>query len=512
MRTDTARSAGLVLVVALAATAAPAREPLSAIDWLSDSVSAPPAAVAPEKNGVTDNAAPENVTVTPLGGPSLDAVGLLPPSVTGLPADLWGGTPAAGLARLVRQEQIDALPAMQSLLYTLLLAELDPPENGAGDGKLLLARLDKLLELGALDQAQALLERAGPTDPALFRRWFDVSLLTGQEDRACAAMRAQPDIAPTFPARIFCLARGGDWNAAALTLETGTALGYLDDSEDALLAAFLEPDLVDPDNPLTAPPRPSPLTFRMMEAIGNPLPTASLPRAFAHADLRGTSGWKAEIEAAERLAQTGAIASNRLLGIYTERQPAASGGVWDRVGAVQALDLALLSGNAQTVARTLPPAWSAMQAADLQMPFAELYGARLARLPLTGEAQALAFRVGLLSDGYESIADAHEPKDSADAFLKGLAKGNVTGLEAPGPAAQAIAAAFGDHQLSAVMEARLRDGRLGEALLEAMDLVNTGAHGDMADVTEGLALLRHVGLEETARRAALQLMILEPRA
>ena len=69
----------------------------------------------------------------------------------------------------------------------------------------------------------------------------------------------------------------------------------------------------------------------------------TLPLAFAHAELRDTAGWKSQIESAERLARAGVIAPNVLLGLYTERLPAASGGVWDRAAAFQRFESALTS-------------------------------------------------------------------------------------------------------------------------------------------------------------------------
>ncbi|MCV2881149.1 hypothetical protein [Actibacterium sp. XHP0104] len=481
--------------------------PLSVIDWLSDSVAAPavPAAVAP----MADSAAPQDVTVSPLDGPRLDAVGLLSPGMAGLTPDLWHHSAASDIARLLRSERADVLPSVQALLYTLLLAELDPPgTSDEADGVVLLARLDKLLEMGALDQAQALLERAGPTEPSLFRRWFDVSLLTGHEDRACAAMRAAPAIAPTFQSRIFCLARGGDWNAAALSLETGGALGHVSDEDFALMARFLDPELTEEDYPLTMPTRPSPLVFRMFEAIGEPLPTTGLPLAFAQADLRNTSGWKSRVEAAERLARSGAISPNRLLGIYTERRPAASGGIWDRVAAVQALDVAVLSGEPDQIAAALPPAWEVMQRSELEVPFAEIYGERLASMGLTGKSGQIALRLGLLSGAYETVARA--AGGDAPAMMVAIATGgSVTGgatqLE------RAIASAFATPRVTPAMQARLNEGRSGEALLEALRLITDGARGDVSDISEGLSLLRLLGLEDTARRAALELLILERR-
>ncbi|ANB34926.1 HAMP domain-containing protein [Rhodovulum sulfidophilum] len=505
-----ARTAALVAGALAWAAPALAERPLSAIDWLSDSV----AATGPRRPPPTITPVPgaEPITVMPLGTTLLDAVGLLPPQVSGLPRTFWGPGETQAIARAVRAERVDTLPAVQALLVKLLLAELDPPTGGGPDGQLLLARLDKLLDLGALDQAQALVERAGPTAPSLFRRWFDISLLTGQEDRACSAMRANPGIAPTFPARIFCLARGGDWNAAALTLETGLALGFVKPEEDALLARFLDPALAEESEALRLPTRPSPLIFRMREAIGEPLSTTTLPVAFARADMRPTAGWKARIEAAERLARTGALAPNELLGVWTERKPAASGGLWDRVAALQAFDLAILSGEPDAVTETLAPAWKAMASAELEVPFAQLYGPQLVRMNLPGATGALAFRIGLLSDEYEALAQGREPQTNEEAFLIGIARGgDLQGVPPLGSLAAALRDGFDRPGLGTGPSRLIKEGRLGEAVLAAIDLLTDGAQGDILDVTRGLGLLRRLGLEDAARKSALQLMLLERR-
>lgn len=508
------------LLVALPA-AAPAQtavdEPLSAIDWLSRSVTAPgagpvhPGAAAGEPP-VASSALPGTVTMRSLDGPSLDALGLTPVRVTGLPRDLWGATPTADLARMLRAERVETLPAIQALLFTLLLAELDPPEDRDGDGTLYLARIDKLLDLGALDPALALLELAGEPQPEPFRRWFDIALLTGQEDRACAVMRDSPRIAPTFPARIFCLARGGDWNAAALSLRTGETLGYIEPEMAALLARFLDPELFEGEPDLPLPDRPSPLVLRLMEAIGQPMATTTLPLAFAHADLSANAGWKTRIEAGERLARTGAIEPNRLWGLYTERRAAASGGVWDRVRAVQAIDAAIEARDGAAVTAALRPAWEAMVAVELEVPFAGLYGETLAGMGLTGPAGALAFRIGLLSEDYEAVAARRPAEGPEEAFLAGLARGNPTAGVPDDQLGVAIRAAFRPGaRLADDFAGLIGQRRMGEALLTAIDHVTEGARGDLRDVTDGLMLLREVGLETVARRAALELLLLERR-
>jgi len=490
-----------------------AEAPLSAIDWLSQSVTTAASAPAParEQPAVSGGALPADVAVTVLDGPSPDGVGLLSPEVTGLPRDLWGLGKTAEIAALIAAERVDTLPALQSLRLTLLLAETAPPADSAKGGILLLARIDKLLDMGALDQADAMLDLSPARDTDLFRRAFDVALLTGAEDKGCVAMQAAPDLAPTFPARIFCLARSGDWSAAALTLRTAQALGYVTAEEDALLSRFLDPELYEGEGDLPPPSRVTPLAWRMFEAIGEQLPTAGLPLAFAHAELRDTAGWKAQIEAAERLARAGAVSPNLLLGFYTERLPSASGGVWDRVDAFQRFDTALTAGDPGAVAQALPTVWTRMAEAELEVPFATLFAARLGRLPLTGDAARIAFEVALLSDGYETAAETRAPATPREAFLIGLARGTLAGVSAPDSLGRAIVPAFLRAEPTADLAALLEQNRLGEAVLTAIDRIGRGMQGDLRGVTEGLALLRHVGMEDTARRIALQLMLLERR-
>jgi DNA-binding transcriptional regulator YdaS (Cro superfamily) len=508
-----ARAAAAVLVWAVLVSAARAEAPLSAIDWLSQSVATPatPPAPQPDEAQVATGALPQEVAVSSLDAPGPDSIGLLPPQVTGLPAALWGLGRTDEIAALIASERTDTLPALKALLTAILLAEAEAPADAAGGGTLLLARIDKLLDLGALDPAAALLEKAGSVQPDLFRRTFDVALLTGTEDRACETMRAHPELAPTFPARIFCLARSGDWNAAALTLRTAQTLGFVSDEEDALLSRFLDPELYEDEPPLPKPARPTPLVWRMLEAVGEPLPTHSLPLAFAHAELRDTAGWKAQLDAAERLARAGAIDPGLLRVLYTDRRPAASGGVWDRVAGVQELEAALAAADPASVGALLPGLWAGMAEAELEVPFATLYADPLAALPLTGDAAALAFRIGLLSPSFQQVARARVAADPVEAFLIALALGSVEGLVPPDSMARAIAPSYQNPPPDPEFAALLAEGRLGEALLRAIDRIDSGLRGTPGGVTEGLALLAQTGMTDALRHTALELMLLERR-
>ncbi len=487
-----------------------AQTPLSAIDWLSESVQERNVLPLTESE-IPPGTEPEVIVVTPLEDLRKDSVGLLPTALTGLPRDFWGDSDSAVITDLIGRQSTQGLPEILSLLYTILLAELDAPRStAAGDG-LLLGRTDKLLELGALDQAQSLLERAGPTESEIFRRWFDVALLTGQEDRACDALTAQPGFAPTLPARAFCLARGGDWNAAALTVATGETLGFISLAEADLLSWFLDPELFAGEPDLPPPARLTPLSFVMREAIAQPRPPGVLPQAFLHADLSRSAGWRSQMEAAERLLRTQAIEPARLFDLYTEKKAAASGGLWDRVRAIHDFDVALLSGDTVALQTTLPAAFNAMAAVSLEVAFARHYGDRLVNIEFSGPAADTAFRVALLSDGFEQHAKRFAVNREEDLFLQGLTGGRVDTVAPPGTLGIAIRDGFSQPLPEGPLLDLLRDNRLGEAILRAMLLLTDAGFADPGDIQVALATLRAVGLEEEARRAAIQLLVLERR-
>lgn len=511
MRISLALAAVLVTQTIWSGTAK-AQQPLAAIDWLNTPITT---TVLPEtillEPPVTGSALRPEIIVTPLRRLPQPA-GLVSAASTGLPIDLWRSSDAAELARLIASVRVNDTPAMQALLFTLLLSETRPPEED--QDQLLLARLDRLMDLGATDPAQALAQQADPTkSSARFQRWFDASLLTGDEDRACAALHSAAHLAPSYAERIFCDARRGDWATAALLLETAHTLEILPKQDLSLLDRFLNPDVFEFAPPPKSPSKVTPLTFRLFESIGEPLPTSNLPRAYASADLRDVSGWKAQLEAAERLAHIGALPPNRLLGLFSERKPAASGGIWDRVSALQRFETAIKTGSADAISKTLVPAWNAVQSSGIETGFAELFAEELARFDLEGSAAELAWRIRLLAPEYELAAMLPPSESDANLLLAAVAMGKARTDADLSTKEFAISRAFSQDAKKELVPDNLRhkveNGRLGEAILDAMVLFAQGSDGNWAALTNALATFRLVGLEETARRAALQLLILD---
>ena len=518
----------LIAVLAATATGAAAEAPLSASDWLSGSVKQPdnisswrpgdkrpPQLQTRSRREIAATGNVEPVGVTRLGEGNADGKGTVSPRSAGLTPDLWGTSDVETLVRLIGQSA-PRLPALRRLERRILAAQLTPPAAAPGqEGQLFLARVDKLLDMGATGAAKELLQAAGPAHPERFRRLFDIDLLSRDEARACDIMDRTPGVAPSFPARIFCLALGGDWPAAALVFHGAETMGKIDPQMSALLAQYLDDGYSDQTVELTPPQVVTPLDLRLHEAIGQPLPSTNLPLAFALADLDHHGGWKARLDAAERLARAGAIPASQLRMIYLEQRPAASGGVWDRATAIQGLDAALAARDGAAVAKTLPTAYESMLAAGLGPALADMTGAELGAMGLSGRPGQIALWLALQAAQPQVVLEPAADATEFDQWLLRFADGEPEAAPPAGagePAARAalLFPAFlgpSERDVPQAAEALILAGKRGEAMLGAIADTDAGLDGDLTRAAQGLRTLRALGQQEIARQAAVELIL-----
>lgn len=515
------RTAHLALAfAALTATAAHGADPRSAIPWLSRSIEEtpePPRASALQTRPAEDADA---ITVTTLSEVSRNAAGLLPPDLTGFPRALWGAASAFHVRGVIAGHPAGGVPEARALFRRVLMAEADPPRTSGDRSTVLVARLDRLLEMGALEEAWTLIEQVGPGSPALFRRWFDAGLLLNRADPPCEALRRNPQLSPTLPARVFCLARGGDWNAAEITLSLGQDLGSIPPGQQALLERFLDPELFEEEPHPPLPEVLTPLDFLMREAVGLPRPPGTMPLAFLARDLDAHAPMRQRIVSGERLVEAGSAAPTRLFAAYRAGEPAASGGVWDRARAVQALNAALIGDARQAFAAALVDADTAFTERGLRVAFAQEYAPRLAaRAEADFEPETRRRLVELLLLGDEPAAARRAAGPSPSPEIAALLA--LAGVRpAPGVVEDArLRAALAALEPDAAgapaqgpREDMLARGRVGEAILAALAQIQSGAASDPRSLQTALATLRRAGQEKSARKIALQTLLAQPEA
>jgi hypothetical protein len=490
-----------------------AAEPRSAIPWLSLSIENTQPPPSRSRSGPPRMPGGDTITVTPLPALSRDGVGLLDPAETGFAPALWGPDTTGDVRDLILAHRDSGVPAARALFHRILVADTQPPAGTDPTSAVLVARVDRLLEAGDLDDADRLLARAGADTPELFRRAFDVGLLLDRAGPPCAALRENPALSPTLPARVFCLARTGDWYAAEITLTLGEQVGSIDENQQALLARFLDPVIFEGE---PAPPVPDPLTpldFLMREAVGLDRPSGQLPLAFLHSDLDPHMPMRVRVDAAERLTVSGAIEPAILFDAYRSGVPAASGGIWDRAAAVQALDAALAGDG--DLDGALRSADAALAARGLRVALAKAMGPALAAVDPDGFSadgrSVLTELLLLVGDVSAARAVAGPDPDARTAALLALAAGEPAPATVDDPRLVGAFVGLSTAEPADDRERNLADmvasGRQGRAILAALDLLGPAGAVDPPSLRATILTLRLVGQTAAARTIALETVL-----
>jgi hypothetical protein len=488
-----------------------AETPLSAIDWLAEHSikGSPKLSSTPNlrENPALSATVSTDIEVTVLRDIQRDAVGLLPPEVTGLPVTLWRNSTTQDLLSLLEASQVSQNPSIQSLTMRVMLAEGDAPYDSNGKFNFLRAKLEKLIQYGAIDPALAMLERAAPLPAPLVPILFDLSMYSEALEPACEQVLQLGAAFENDSARIYCLARRGEWQSANIMLTTAEALQSLTPRETAMLHFFLETGSEKiSDLYFSADSVPTPLEYRLYEAFGEPVPANNLPLAFSVAELSGDKGWKAQLEAAERLSKSGVFSDNQLLGLLTKKPAPASGGIWDRVTMIQDLEQALEANAPARISVALRTVWSALGTSALATPIARLFYKRLVAANLLKQDLVLVHEMGLLTDHYQDAAKALITRSRKHRLEVAVALNRFTFFSPRNEFEQAILKAYKTPRIPYSVSNLLAQGKLGEVILNATLQFEKGSDGDLKDLIEALSTLRHIGLDDTARRATLSLI------
>jgi len=229
-----------------------AKEPLSAIPWLSDDLPTPSRPTPRPKGSTT--APVSEIEITPLQPLEKEGIGILPPSATGLPRDLWKGLSELRVRGLVTELPDTGVPSSRALFARILLAQTQAPKGSAEGDTLLVARMDRLINAGRLAEADALASASGNQSTALFKRIFNIGLLTGEIDVVCKALLGQAD-------------QPGQWQDAEATLKASTDITA---PMADLLARFLDPDAYETTEPPKGEAVQSVLEYRIRQTLGQP--------------------------------------------------------------------------------------------------------------------------------------------------------------------------------------------------------------------------------------------------
>jgi hypothetical protein len=344
-------------------------------------------------------AAPE-VVVEGLDAPEVDAIGLAESS-GGFDRGLWQGSdPDLMRALLSDLPVVSEIPPLRRLTRRLLVSG-SPVAGGAG--RLLGARLARLIAMGDLDAAKALVDQLPPAaaDSELARSAAEVALLLGDEETAC---RLADSVGPASEAEfwakvgVYCRLAAGDADGASLGLD------LLREARQTADAAFFELATAIAEG--TEPPaalildRPSAIHVALLEFAEWALPPEALaeaaPPVLAAVARAPALAGDQLLPATEQAFLAGAASADRLATLYAERAGADTTDVmwqiqshWNADTRALAYDAVREEQNPLARAQLLDAAWRAAGDAERFL-VAEVFSTQFAQLPAERDLAGMA--------------------------------------------------------------------------------------------------------------------------
>ena len=181
----------------------------------------------------------------------------------------------------------------------------------------LLSRIDQLINLGAIDEAEEILNYIKEPSIEIMKRKIEVASLNGRISNACRLANKYPNFKGMLQFKIICLVRKNDWQAAALSFMAGSSLKQFDEKEKQLLLNYLDPDIEPDYQGKIMIDELSPINFYLMNGKKELIPPEVMPNKYAYAFSQlHMSSPKMRIKFMEQLASNYVVNTNTLFNLY----------------------------------------------------------------------------------------------------------------------------------------------------------------------------------------------------
>ena len=358
-------------------------DPTSAVEWIQESKPSDSTELAHESYQDKRNLIKPKINKSNLKPSDLNSVGIISSKITGINPNIWQKINEKTLFFLLKSLPNLEFYSAQTFLKRILISQTNAPIQTFGASRsgqfYLLAKLDKLIDIGALDEAENTILQVPEINSELFIRWKKISFLTGRIDEMCKNFLQNQSISKDLSVRIICFAQTGDWNAAALILSTVSSLNLVNKSREKLLIDYLDPDLFSIDQTSHDIKKFDEIDFYLTNISKNFQLNVPSRVKYMYSTSKNKSNTANKILAAETLVRKKSINSSSLLDIYRNSHIEGSTGLWKRAIAVKNLDNTLRRNNAQAVGIAVNQATKAMFQAKLLFVLAEGYATKLSR-------------------------------------------------------------------------------------------------------------------------------------
>ncbi len=458
----------------------------------------------------------KNVEENFLGAINVNGIGLISIERTKFPSDLWSNSSEKVLSEKLNSMPNLTLTTTKKIFKRLLLVDAKPPLNSIGVKNMgslfLLSRIDQLINLGAIDEVEEILNYIKKPSVELMKRKIQVASLNGRLTKTCDLANKYPNFEGMLQFKIICLVRKNDWQAAVLAFTVGSSLKQFDEKEKQLLLNYLDPDietnsLYDIElNDL------SPTNFYLMHGKKKFIPPDILPNKYAYAfSLLGMPP-ELRIKSMEQLASNYVVNANTLFSLYRSSLNENKENANDARIIVMQLEQAFKSDSEQRKLLALKQATKAFQKKKLLVHLSNEYVDELKNLYYSEDKKLNDLAITLLSltDGMTKEFFMLESSNPDINCLIDIKKKEFIHYETDSGLCKLvkrlnIEIIKKSFPINRKLDAQMEKGLI---LLESLNLLENGLSTEFEEVKLSLSMLTKIGLIDLVNEISVELIAL----
>ena len=458
----------------------------------------------------------KNIEENFLGAINVNGIGLISIERTKFPSDLWSNSSEKVLSEKLNSMPNLTLTTTNKIFKRLLLVDAKPPLNSIGVKNMgylfLLSRIDQLINLGAIDEVEELLNYIDEPSVELMKRKIQVASLNGRLSKTCDLANKYPNFEGMLQFKIICLVRKNDWQAAALAFTVGSSLKQFDEKEKQLLLNYLDPDIENNSlhdieiNDL------SPTNFYLMHGKKELIPPDILPNKYAYAfSLLGMPP-KLRIKSMEQLASNYVVNANTLFSLYRSSLNEDKENANDARIIVMQLEQAFKSDSEQRKLLALKQATKAFQKKKLLVHLSNEYVDELKNLYYSEDKRLNDLAIALLSltDGITNEFFMLESINPDINCLIDIKKKVFINYETDSGLCELVKKLNIEIIKKSFPTNRNLDAQMekGLILLESLNLLENGLSTEFEEVKLSLSMLTKIGLIDLVNEISVELIAL----
>ncbi len=457
----------------------------------------------------------KNIEETLLGELNINGIGLISIETTKLPTDLWSNSNEKVLSEKLNNMAKRSLASTKKIFKRLLIVDAKPPLNSIGMKNMgylfLLSRVDQLINLGAIDEAEEILNYIEEPSVEFMKRKIEVASLNGRLSKTCDLANKYPNFDGMLQFKIICLVRKNDWQAAALAFTVGSSLKQFDEKEKQLLLNYLDPDIVSYNPNDFQINDISPTNFYLMHGKKELIPPDVIPNKYAYVFSRPGMSPNMRIKHMEQLASDYIVNANTLFNLYrsSEYEDREEANITKKT--VIELDQSFNSNSERKKLLALKKATKVFQKKKLLTQLSNEYIDELKRLDYSDDARLNDLAIALLSltDGVSNKLFMFDPTNPDIKCLIDIKKKVFINNEADTALCQLVKQLNVETIKKSFPRSTNYDDQIekGLILLESLNLLENGFSTEFKELKLSLSMLTKIGLIDLVNEISIELMV-----